>query len=139
MMFIEEFQLQLREIFKPSGYVNVGVSCDNKSKNIKLYLIKKDTFPLLFVRDWISEFNIFPEKLKLVYVNEIKNSSEFRTEFSDLFINKVGKIKGMKAELFLDKDATPAFYKPVSYALRTPVNKELQRLQEENIIKPVNY
>lgn len=33
--------------FKFSGYVNVNVSYVNKTKNIKLYLIKEDNFPLL--------------------------------------------------------------------------------------------
>lgn len=53
--------------------------------------------------------------MKWAYVNEIENVSDSLeaqlTEFSDLFTNKVGEIKGINAELHLEKNVTPKFCK----------------------------
>lgn len=89
------------------------------SQNIKMYMsfniikIKvlnyawwKTNFSLLYGRDSISEFNIYPKILKSVYTIEI--SSSFYTleallnKFSDLYSNKVGEIRGMKTERHLE-------------------------------------
>ena len=107
-----------------------------------MYLIKEDNFPLLLGRDWINQFNIFSGNLNAVSVNKVRTSESLRNilkDYSDLFTNHVGEIKNVKAELHLEKDATPIFCKArtVTYALRNAVNEELQRLVNEGILKPV--
>lgn len=94
------------EIFNASGYVKVNVFAKDKAKNVKLYLIKEYTFPLLFGRDWISKFNIFSQKLKsLNEVGRMFDSLQaLLIELTDLFANTLGEIKRMKAELLLEKD-----------------------------------
>lgn len=71
-MFSPDVQLRTvaKEIFKPSAYVKVDVSCDHKTENVKFYLVKENNFRLLYDRDYISEFNIFPHKLEVAYVIE---------------------------------------------------------------------
>lgn len=78
-----------------------------------------------------------------MYVNEIINSFDsleaLLIDFSYLFTTKLEEIKGMKAELHLDKDDTAIFCKTrtvtYTYALRAAVNEELQTLQDEGIIE----
>jgi hypothetical protein len=46
-----------------------------------------------------------------------------------------------KAKIYVAEDARPKYYKarPVPYALREKVEKELERLQEEGTIEPVQF
>lgn len=52
-----------------------------------------------------------------------------------------GTIKGYKAHILLQKEATPIYCKsrPVPYALREIVEKELERLESNGIISKVEY
>ena len=52
-MFPADVQLRAAtcKIFRPKGFVKVHVTYENKTKNVKLYLIKGDDFPALLGRD----------------------------------------------------------------------------------------
>lgn len=54
-----------------SIYNLLNKTYEHKTENVKLYLIKEDNFTLLFVRKWVSEFDISPHNLRPVYVNKI--------------------------------------------------------------------
>ena len=49
--------------------------------------------------------------------------------------------KASLAKIHLDPEATLQFYKarPFPYTLRTKVEKELDRLQQQNVIEPVQF
>lgn len=51
----------------------MNVSYEDKTTNVKFYFLNEDNFPLLFGKDGISEFDIFPRNLKAIYPNEIAN------------------------------------------------------------------
>ena len=53
----------------------------------------------------------------------------------------MGTLKGTTAKIYVDPEATPKFMKarPVPYALKAKVELELDRLQRENIISPVDF
>jgi hypothetical protein len=82
---------------------------------------------------------------------ETKNISEIQTEcnklktfidkFPNVFTQGLGKCQYVKAELYLKENATPIFRqkRPVPLALREAVEKEIERLQKEGVLKPVNY
>lgn len=88
---------------------------ENITKNDVSYLTKKGNFTLLFGRDEIFKVNVFPQYLKQGYVNDIvKYCDELRTllhDFSDLFTEKDGEIKHLKAEFYLEKILHPYFGK----------------------------
>lgn len=101
-MFPADVQLRTAtgEIFWPEGVVGVSVTYKNKTKNVKLYLIKEDNFPLLLGRDWINEFNIFSGCLNEVSVHKVTTSENLRNilnDYSDLFSNNVDEIKKSKS------------------------------------------
>ena len=56
-----------------------------------------------------------------------------------MFQDGLGTLKGYKAKIYVDPDAPPRFHsaRSVPYALRDKVDKELQRLQEEGTLEPV--
>ena len=59
--------------------------------------------------------------------------------FPLLFAEGVGTLQGYQAKTTLSSDAKPRFHRPrlVPYALQQKVEEELNRLQEEGIIRPV--
>ena len=50
-------------------------------------------------------------------------------------------MKGYSAQIHVDPEATPRFLKakPVAYFLREKVNADLEQLQREGIIEPVEF
>ena len=61
--------------------------------------------------------------------------------FPDLFKDGLGKLKGVEAKLYVDKEAMPRCFKPrsVPFALRARVDNELQRLQATGVIVPIEH
>ena len=58
-----------------------------------------------------------------------------------MFAEGLGTLKGYQAKIIVDPGATPRFCKArsVPYAMRTKVEAELDRLQEQGIIEPVTF
>ena len=58
-----------------------------------------------------------------------------------MFKEKLGEIKGIKAKISIDPQAQPHFCKPhpLPFALQNKVEKELERLEKEGIIKAMEY
>ena len=61
-------------------------------------------------------------------------------EYPSVFAEGLGTVKGHEAKIRLKNDATPKCCRarPMPYALREAVDKELDRLEQEGIIKPVD-
>lgn len=62
-------------------------------------------------------------------------------KYSDIFRDKLGTIVGMKTHINVPENSVPKFYKPrpLAYALQKPVSQELQHLQDNGSIIPVQY
>ena len=61
--------------------------------------------------------------------------------FPDLFKDGLGKLKCVEAKLYIDKEAIPRCFKPpsVPFALRAKVDNELQRLEANGAIVPIEH
>ena len=59
----------------------------------------------------------------------------------DVFRNELGTLKGYQAKIYVDLTVKPHFCKarPVPYAMRSLVEKELDRLMQQGIIEPVQF
>ena len=76
----------------------------------------------------------------LLHVNTVTQATtDFVTEFPAVFKDGLGTVKDHEAEITLTDDAKPkcCSARPVPYAIRSAVDKELDRLEQEGIIKPV--
>jgi len=58
-----------------------------------------------------------------------------------VFQNDLGAVKGMKARIHIRPEMKPVFQKPhpVPHRLKAAVERELERLQEEGVIEPVQF
>ena len=82
--------------------------------------------------DWQNTFNIQENNPQLQRVLE---------EHKDVFSKELGKLTGIQAKIYVDPKATPKFMKarPVPYAVKAKVELELDRLQSEGILSPVEF
>ena len=58
-----------------------------------------------------------------------------------MFVDKIGRMKEYKENIFVKRDATPKFAKarPVPFALQDSVDAELGRLEQEGILKSLPF
>jgi len=58
---------------------------------------------------------------------------------STIFDEKLGEAIGITAKLYVCHNAKPSFYRArtVPHSLRTKVEQELERLEQQNVIEPV--
>ena len=103
-------------------------------------IVVKGPGPNLLGRDWL-------QVVKLNWQNIFKIQEEnpqlqsILDAHGDVFSEGLGTLKGTTAKIYVDPEATPKFMKarPVPYALKAKVELELDRLQRENIISPIEF
>ena len=61
--------------------------------------------------------------------------------YTTVFSSELGVLKGTNATIRLDPTAQPHFHKPraVPYALKTKIEKELDRLIQQGVIEPIEF
>ena len=138
------------------GKARVKVQIPNKSEIYNLDIIvvnSKQWFMPLLGRNWLKA--LFPnwrqkileacnsvtvqdslETERITFVNFLKSkySKAFESDLSDPII-------GYEAEIHLEDNATPIFYKPyeVPFSIREKVSRKLDDMQREDIIVPIKH
>ncbi|XP_062513104.1 uncharacterized protein K02A2.6-like [Corticium candelabrum] len=66
--------------------------------------------------------------------------TDYAKRYPQLFEKGIGTLNGYEARITLRQDAVPKFHRPrpVPYALHSKVDEELDRLQQEGIIRQIN-
>lgn len=104
-------------------------------------IVTKGKGVALMGRDWLSKI-----KLNWHRINAVRQANQPRPKLEDvvqqypkLFDGKLGTITGFTAQLKVNENATPQYFKsrPMPYALREKVEKELKRLVKEGVLKKV--
>ena len=139
LMLSQEGVLPLRtytgEVIKPLGIVQVDVTQEDSEILHLNVLVVPGTGPNLIGRDWLS-------KMSLDWTNVFRVSEEdIFEQFPDLFKPGIGTFKKRKIKFHVDPEGTPTFCKPrpVPLALRAKVEEELDRLEKDKIILPVEF
>ena len=123
------------------GEIFCTVSIKTGSKGKGFLTIVNEEGPNLIGRDWIDILNI-PVSDWVSQTNDINYSNHpIATIFPKLFEPGLGELKDMKVKIATDTTTSPKFCKarPVPYAIREKVDKELDRLVSEKVIEPVNH
>lgn len=124
-------------IIKPKGYIKVNICYKTSTKEIELYVIVKGGPPLLG-RDF---FNLF--ELSIYHINSRLDrlKEKLMNDFPNVFSPCLGRYTGGTIHLRLINDWKPKFFKcrPLPFALREGVERELERLVNDGILIPVSY
>ena len=116
------------------GSVTVDVHHQENSYQLPC-LVVQGTGPNLIGRDWLEHL-----KLDWSTVHHI-DSVDYARLFPELFREGIGKFNGVRQKLYVDDKVMPRCFKPrpVPLALRGKVHAELDRLQAEGVIRPVDH
>ena len=128
------------EAIKVLGVINVTAGYQDRKEHLKLIVVAGDGSSLLG-QDWLKSLQIKWDRLY-----KVKGTSELTLKkvlyrHSLLFKDELGTIKGVTAKIYMDPATHPQFFKPrpLPLALKARAGKELERLQKENVISPVQF
>ncbi|XP_044757268.1 uncharacterized protein K02A2.6-like [Coccinella septempunctata] len=126
---------------EPLGILNANVEFKRIVTNMNFYVFKNGGPPILG-RDFLNIYNIGFSNLN--FMNERINikTNALINQFSNLFSEGVGLFNKSSLSLKLkNTNVTPKFHKarPIPYALKSPVEAEINRLLSLGIISPVDY
>lgn len=124
------------ESIKTLGYINVNVQFKNDSNSLKLFIVNKGRTSLLG-RDFL---NLFKIAIDIYHIkSKIHTVAELTEKYKSIFDGKLGCYKNSKIRINIDKSFRPVFHKPrpIPFAYRTVIDKELDKLQQLKIITPM--
>ena len=133
------------EIITPMGGIEVNIEHSGKSIEQWLLVIKGNR-PNLLGRDLLSRIQldwgkVFSTCKNVNNVQEIDKLNNLLLKYENVFSPELGTMKGVKVSIDINPEATPRFFKarPVPYAIKEKIERELERLVKEGIFKPVNH
>lgn len=104
-------------------------------------IVAKGNGPNLLGRDWLAPLNI---KMNINFVSSAIDSEMNRAiekKHEEVFRDGLGTYRGHPVAIHLKTGATPKFLKarPVPFAIKERVEKEIDRLEGEGVLRPTSY
>ena len=126
-----------------AGVVSVPVKYGDQEAKLPALVIGGDG-PNLFGRDWLKVIRInWSQTFKVEAKQQVANQGLQRVleKHKEVFQEELGTLNGMEPKIYVDEKASPLYLKarPVPYALKKRVEDELERLEKEGIISPVDF
>lgn len=126
---------------KVLGKAEVNVTIGEENANLPLIVVEGDGIPLLG-RQWLKSVHLPWKEIFSPSVNKVDAADQVNVlldEFTDLFENATGMIKDAAAKLEIRDDTNPVFCKSrtVPFAMKKKILEELDRLEEDGIIRKV--
>lgn len=126
-----------------AGEVKVEVSNGSQREMLTLYVVK-GAGPSLLGREWLRVLRLDWRSIKTACVAEGQTQSKLNSllqRYPGVFKEGSGSITTFKASLQLKPGSAPKFCKarPVPFALKQAVERELDRLEGEGIIEKVSH
>ena len=96
--------------------------------------------PSLLGRNWLNHLNFSWQKLFAVRMARLGSLHTLMQRHEQLFKEGLGTVKPYKVSLQVQQKAKPRFFKPrpVPFAIRDAVGKELDRLEQQGILQRVS-
>ena len=119
------------------GTIQVEVTHGSESKMLSLVIVEGEG-PSLLGRDWLMVLKLDWQAIHSMVRGDIKDRlSVILENHSSLFKEGLGTIQGETAKLHTNPQVHPKFCKPrpVPFSLREKVEVELERLENEGIIR----
>ena len=109
--------------------------------HLPLYVVDGDG-PSLMGTDWLRQVRLDWKSIGVASMGGSQNRVEaLLDKYSEVFKEGLGKISTFEASLHLKPGSRPKFFKtrPVPFALKQAVERELERLEELGIIEKVTH
>ena len=121
-----------------AGLAEVRVEHNDQSTTLPLF-VTQGKGPSLLGRNWLDTLRLNWKKIFMVQ-NE-NTLQDVLGRYPDVFQEELGTVKGVTAKIHVDPTATPKFCKArsVPFALQAGVEEELERLQKQGIIEPIQF
>nr|XP_037870976.1 uncharacterized protein K02A2.6-like [Bombyx mori] len=122
-----------------AGRAQLLVEWRGRTRQLDVYVVR-DGGPPLLGRDFIAQF-----ELQLAPVYKCATTRDtlklIQEQYPAVFSDKLGKFNKYKVNLKLKESAHPIFFKPrpVAFALREKVEKEINRLVGLGVLRPVEH
>lgn len=132
-----KFHSYTGEAIVPLGRIMVNVQSGSAAASLPLFIIDNGGPPLLG-RRWLRELKLNSISLHHLSTENDPIIIQLKLDFPEVFKSGLGSCNS-KLKLHL-KDDTPIFYKArtLPLAMRAPVERELERLQREQVIYKVD-
>ncbi|KAK3725271.1 hypothetical protein QZH41_010111, partial [Actinostola sp. cb2023] len=126
------------EKINPKGIIEVSVAYGKQNVKLPLHVVEGKGSALLG-RDWLEKIQLDWPTIKII--SQDTKLEDVVNSYPQLFEEGLGTLKGKKARIHVDPGTKPEFYRarPVPYTLREKIEQELERLQKEGTIEPVQY
>ena len=114
----------------------VSVKYNNQEAKLPLVVVK-GRGPSLLGRNWLKVIQLDWRSIK--YIPTELESLLYK--YGELFKEELGTMRGVNAKLSVKQDAIPKFCRarPVPYAIREAIEKDLFRMQQLGVIEKVSY
>ena len=131
-------QTYLGEPITVAGQMQVEVRYGEQKETLPLVVVE-GRGPSLFGRQWLTKI-----RLNWQSINNVRSHpglQDILDRHQEVFTSELGTLKGYKAQISVDPNATPRFCKArsVPYAMYGKVDEELQRLEKDGIIEAVQF
>ena len=122
---------------KVLGQRDVEVVVEGQKATLPLVVVEGEG-PSLFGRDWLQTIRL---DWRAVFLVQRQRLAEILEENGEVFQPGLGTLKGYQAKIVVDPDARPRFCRArtVPYGLRHAVELEMERLEKEGIVTPVQF
>lgn len=140
---LQPVQLSLRtwneSPVKLIGQATLSVKYKEVIQNLNV-IVAKGTGPNLLGRDWLAPLNI-TMNINFVTHEDQKQVESVIAKHTEVFKNGLGTYRGSPVAIHIKPGANPRFLKarPVPFALKERVEKEIDRLQREGVLRPVSF
>ena len=134
------------EVVSPEGIGQVDVVYQDQQFSLPITIVKGNV-PNLMGRDWLAKLRLKWEELfsperRIHMVGSTDGPvGDLVKQFPEVFTDELGCLKDFKVHIPVPVDTAPKFSKarPVPYAMRTRVEEELDRLEEQGVWRRVQY
>ena len=122
------------------GQLTVDVQYEQQRNSLPLLVVTGQGPPLLG-RNWLAHIRLNWQQVRLSINTLSTDIDQLLDKYKDVFSPELGTLKGIYAKLTLKPNADPKIFKPrpVPYALRDAIERDLERLESLGVIEKVSY
>ena len=133
-----QLQTYTGERLETLGYISAQVKYQDQTDQLDLIVVQGNG-PSLLGRDWLGKFQF--DWRSLHRIQDKATLEAVLEKHGEVFREELGEVSGFTAKIHVDEDKPPRYYRPrlVPFALREKVEKELTRLVDLNVIKPIQF